>query len=117
MMINKSKLHKSLAVLALGAAYFIFVKLTGLGIPCIVRVMSGGRILCPGCGISRMFLKLSSFDILGAFRCNPAIFSLLPLWCVCAVFWISDRGEKFLKAAEIFSLTVLIIFGILRNFL
>ena len=116
-MINKDKLRKLLSVLALGTAYFIFVKLTGLGIPCIFRTMSGGRILCPGCGISRMFLKLSTFDIPGAFRCNPAIFSLLPLWCICAVLWITDRGEKFLKGAEIFSLVVLIIFGILRNFL
>ena len=117
MMINKYKLQKLLAVLALGIGYFIIVKLTGLGIPCIFRLMFGGRILCPGCGISRMFLNLSSLDIPGAFRCNPAVFSLLPLWCVCAVLWVSDRGKKFLKAAEIFSLTVLILFGILRNFL
>lgn len=116
-MMNRYKLNKLLAALSLGIAYFIFVKLTGLGIPCIFRLMSGGRILCPGCGISKMCLNLSSFDISGAFRCNPAIFSLLPLWSVCAVLWLFDRGEKFLKAAEIFSLAILILFGILRNFL
>lgn len=117
MSLNKHKFNKLLAIAALGFAYFFFVKLTGLGLPCPVRLISGGRILCPGCGISRMCMSLISFDIPAAFSFNPAIFSLLPLWGVCAVFWLFDRGERFIKITEIISIVILTAFGILRNIL
>ena len=117
MKINKYKLNKIITVLLLGTVYFIFVKLTGLGIPCPIRLMSGNRIQCPGCGISRMFMRLAELDIAGAFRCNQVIFSMLPVWSICIVLWLFNKGEKFLKAVGIISVILLILFGIWRNFL
>lgn len=117
MKINILKFRKITAVLALGTAYFVFVSLTGLGVPCPIRLMSGRRIYCPGCGISRMFMRLAEFDLAGAFRCNQVIFALLPIWCICIVLWLFDKGEKFLKITGMVSVTVLILFGIWRNFL
>lgn len=115
--INKYRLQKLLIILALGGVYYIFMKLTGLGIPCPVRLISGGRLLCPGCGISRMCMNLGSLSIYEAFHCNPVVFSLIPLWSICTALWLFNRDGKFLKAAEIFSVIVLILFGIFRNFL
>lgn len=116
MKINKNKLGTIITASALGVAYFIFVRLTGIGIPCLIRLMSGNRIYCPGCGISRMFLSLSESDFSGAFHCNQAIFLMLPLWSVCIVLWLFDKGGKFLKIAGIISVAILVIFGIWRNF-
>lgn len=116
MKMNIYKLKKIIAVLILGAVYFIFAKLTGFGIPCPINLASGNRIQCPGCGISRMFMRLAELDIAGAFRCNQAIFSLLPMWCICIILWLFDKGEKFLKAVGIISVILLILFGIWRNF-
>lgn len=113
--LNKQKLRKILAIFGLGCIYFIFVKFTGLSIPCPFRLISGGRILCPGCGISRMCMSLASLDIHGAFTCNPAIFSMLPFWTICVILWLFDRRPKFVNFIEIISIIILLAFGILRN--
>ncbi|MBR3759773.1 MAG: DUF2752 domain-containing protein [Ruminococcus sp.] len=115
MKMNIYKLKKIIVALILGTAYFIFVKLTDLGIPCPINLMSGNRIQCPGCGISRMFMRLAELDIAGAFHCNQAIFSMLPVWGICIILWLFDKGEKFLKAVGIISVILLILFGIWRN--
>lgn len=113
--LNKQKLRKLLVIFVLGCIYFIFVKFTGLSIPCPFRLISGGRIFCPGCGISRMCMSLASMDIQGAFTCNPAIFSMLPFWTICVILWLFDRRPKFVNFIEIISIIILLAFGIFRN--
>lgn len=57
-----------LAIL-LGFLYFVWLRVTNLGIPCVFRKVTG--LLCPGCGITTMILCLSRLDWEGAYAANP----------------------------------------------
>ncbi len=59
-------------VAAMLLAYYVFVRLTGVGIPCIVRRVTG--FSCPGCGNSRALIALLHLDFLGAVKYNLLIF-------------------------------------------
>ena len=109
----------ALIVFAIGAAYAVFIKITGFGIPCPINHFTG--LKCPGCGVTRMCMHIISLDFRSAFYDNTAIFCMLPL-----IVFIFARfaykyvktGSKRDKAAEtagIIAIVVLIIFGILRN--
>ncbi|MBR3990596.1 MAG: DUF2752 domain-containing protein [Clostridia bacterium] len=108
-----------LILFAVGAAYTLFVKLTGVGIPCPVNLTTG--LKCPGCGVSRMFLALFRFDFAEAFRQNGAILCLLPLMAATAarfVYVYVRRGTVRDRAAEVsvwFMVGVLLVFGVVRN--
>lgn len=69
---RKDALKKYGGLLLLGLAYFAFIKLTGLSIPCPFHALTG--FLCPGCGITDMFLALFAGDISGAFAANQMLF-------------------------------------------
>ena len=43
-------------LLAAGLGYALWVRLTGLAIPCPFRAVTG--LLCPGCGVTRLCLAL-----------------------------------------------------------
>lgn len=109
----------ALILLAVGAAYTLFVRLTGKGIPCPINLATG--LLCPGCGVSRMFLALFRFDFAEAFRQNGAILCLLPLMAATAARFIYvyvRRGKVRDRVAEIsvwFMVGVLLVFGVVRN--
>ena len=109
----------ALILLAVGAAYTLFVKLTGLGVPCPFNRATG--LKCPGCGVSRMFLALFRFDLAGAFRANGAILCLFPLMLATAarlIYVYIRRGTVRDRAAEIsvwFMVGVLLVFGVVRN--
>ena len=64
-------------ILLLGLGYYLFTRITHLYIPCILRLITGW--LCPGCGISHLFVALFRLDFQGAFRENPFVFCLLPV--------------------------------------
>ncbi|MCR4689389.1 MAG: DUF2752 domain-containing protein, partial [Saccharofermentans sp.] len=73
---NKKALAKTatdaaIAALA-GIAYYIFIKVTGLSIPCYIHLTTG--LLCPSCGITRMFLLMAQFKFKEAMRCNEFLF-------------------------------------------
>lgn len=68
-------LQKLAMVLGAGLAYYLFVRLTGWGIPCIFYLVSG--FYCPGCGVSRMCMALLRLDLPAAFRANPLLMILL----------------------------------------
>ena len=112
---NKKRLKIIVICLIAGFLYLGFVLLTGLGIPCPVRTLTGGHIKCPGCGISTMCVALSRFDIPGAFEAHPVIFVLLPLWLVTIICWLFDRYKKFRSIVVISSIVVLLIFCVIRN--
>ena len=73
---RNAALKKYGGLLFLGLAYFAFIKLTGLSIPCPFHYLTG--FLCPGCGITELFLSLFCGDVEGAFRANQMLFVLGP---------------------------------------
>ena len=72
-----------LALLAAGLGYALWVRLTGLAIPCLFRAVTG--FLCPGCGVTRLCLALLRGDWAAAWNANPVLLLLLPVLAVLAV--------------------------------
>lgn len=115
-----SSLKKTGIFLTVGFVYYLFVRLTGWKIPCLLTLFTGG--LCPGCGITRMFLALGDLDFARAFRCNMLVMSLMPF----ALFfglrrWLryvktgEDRGDKPETVFVLIAAVLTILFWILRN--
>ena len=116
----KKTLIKYAIILGIAIAYLIFTLITNIGIPCIFRKITG--LKCPGCGISRMLISLVTFDIIGAFWCNPFLFITGPFilaYLICSEIKYIKYGDRRMGKWEIFmwiELVLLIIYGFLRNF-
>ncbi len=116
------KLFKKIGiVIFIGLAYYIIVSITGFGIPCMIRTVTGFQ--CPGCGITRMCSALIGLDFKAAFEYHPVIFCSLPFAAVC----FGAQAVKFIKTgSNDFSIwqhliiwpiiVALLLFGVLRNF-
>lgn len=109
-------------VLVIGLLYLIFVLVTDIKIPCIIKLATGFD--CPSCGITRMFVSMAKFDFAAAFRYNPVIFSTLPLLIfiltVPSINYIksNNRGGGIIyKISVISEISILVIYGIARNIL
>jgi hypothetical protein len=106
-------------LLFVGLAYYLFVSLTNIGIPCLFRLVTG--LQCPGCGISRMLIALVRLDLVSAFRCNPAVFLTGPL----VLFFLVRSDVDYIRTGKssankyqtfwIAELVLLLGFGIVRN--
>ncbi len=105
------------AVVSIGALYGVWGAVTGRYLPCLYYKATG--LLCPTCGVSRMFLSLFRGEFAAAFAYNPVMFLLLILWNTVAVlcFFGRIKSKKLLYALLAGSLAALVIFGILRNVL
>ncbi len=106
--------------LAVGLAYAWLISKIGFGIPCLFKTFTG--LDCPSCGISRMCLALLQLRFADAFRYNPAIFCLLPLFSVLGIGWIvryvrdgSVKLQRWMNGMVCFMICVLILFGFARN--
>lgn len=107
-------------LLLLGIAYYLFIRIIGWGIPCMVHLVTG--IYCPGCGITRMFMALVQLDFATALRYNALVTLLLPFIAVFGlrrtVIYVRT-GNTGPDRLEIVLLTIAVIltvsFGILRN--
>lgn len=75
--------RKASTLLLIGLGYYLFVKLTGWGIPCPFLMLTGKY--CPGCGITRMCMALLELDFAKAFQYNALILVMLPF---AAIFGI-----------------------------
>lgn len=105
-------------ILLFGLIYFLWIKITNAAIPCFYFVTTG--YLCPGCGITRMFLSLAKLEFSKAFFYHPPAFCLFFLWNLIAAlcYWgrISFvKQEHFLYGIFALSMIVLICFGVVRN--
>lgn len=107
-------------ILFFGVLYLLFVRFTGWGIPCVLRLVTG--VYCPGCGITRMFVSLTRGDFPNAVRCNLLVMGLLPFLLFFGIRrWVLyvRNGEKGPDRAEtVFLLSVFVLtvaFWILRN--
>lgn len=116
----KSVLKSTSIVLAIGLAYFIFVKITHLGIPCVFNLITG--LHCPGCGISRMFLSLASLDFKTAFSYNAFVTVCGPIAAIFVlrhyIIYIlkgNQKSDKLETVLLVIALGLAIAFGILRN--
>lgn len=105
-----------------GILYGLFVRKTGLGIPCMFHLLTG--LKCPGCGVTRMAVALLQLDFAGAFEANPAVLVLSPV--LLAVFIKSAKtyirtGRWTMGAMENTAVwlgtAVLVLYGIVRNVL
>jgi len=73
-------------------------------------------LYCPGCGITRMFIAIFSFDILYAIKCNAYVFFLLLFILIYIFLKYILKINIILDIKFYYSLLVLlVIFTILRN--
>lgn len=110
------------ALLAAGLGYALWVRLTGLSVPCPIRAATGR--LCPGCGVTRMCLALLRWDWAAAWNANPVLLLMLPVLALLGIRLsvryvregtvIGPKGESALIWAMAALLTV---WGVVRNFI
>ena len=108
------------ALLALGFAYLVFCRATGLSLPCPFHLVTG--LDCPGCGVTRLMLALAAGDLSAAFRANEAIFLLGPFLLFFLlrddIHWIlRGEGKEPPRAFVFFLLVLFVLFTLWRNFL
>ena len=113
-------LIKTSTVLAAGGIYALFVRLTGIGLPCIIKFITKKH--CPGCGISRMLLDILQLDFVSAFHHNMFLFCLLPFAFVLFVYktyvYVKSGKTDMSKWETILYIIVFILmiaFWIMRN--
>lgn len=70
----------AIILLLVGTLYLVWCRVTGIRIPCLFKLHTG--LYCPGCGITHMFVELSKLHFVEAFKYNPVVFVLMPIWCV-----------------------------------
>ncbi len=107
-------------VFGIGIAYIVFHEITGLAIPCPIKLITGKY--CPGCGITRMLFALLRLDFQAAFLANRLLFFLLPLLVIYgmikAVIYIgTGKNRQTLpeQIAVVFISIVTVAFWIMRN--
>ena len=101
----KSVSKSTVIILAIGIVYYLFVKITHLGIPCVFNLVTG--LHCPGCGISRMFISLFSLDFKTAFSYNAFVMITGPKG--------NQKSDKLETVMLVIALILAIAFGVLRN--
>ena len=107
-------------ILGIGLAYAVFVRLSGLSIPCPFHAVTG--LFCPGCGVTRMCLALLRLDFAAAWQANPVLLLLLPVLAALLL----RQAARYVKTGR-FTLSrresalvwgmaaVLLLWGIARN--
>lgn len=116
----RSSKGKWLVIPAIGIAYYVWLLVTHIAIPCMFHKITGW--LCPGCGITNLFLSLGRLDFKGAFHANPFLFVTGPLLLAEIVYdWIRQSRNKpnprWNKILLWVYVAALCIFGVLRNVL
>ncbi len=107
-----------LGILLIGGLFYLLVEPLGIEIPCFYLSTTG--YLCPGCGITRMFLSMLRLDFEAAFRFNPVCFCLFFFWNLVAVLCLLGRPRWLQKPRTLYWLLgitvgILLLFGLLRN--
>lgn len=103
--------------LIIGMLYAVFIKITGISIPCLFREITG--LKCPGCGITTFFINMFRGDIKTSISANPSLVIVLPLLgAVLVSVYVRNSWnikEKWILWCLYISLFLLLLFGILRN--
>lgn len=118
----KKTVKPTAVVLAIGFIYFLIHNLTGFSVPCPFHFIT--KLYCPGCGVSRMILSALKLDFKTAFLSNPVLFCLAPVfagffvWHIYRYIRFGDRSfYKWENVLLYIVIGVLLIFGVLRNFI
>ncbi|MEK4285959.1 MULTISPECIES: DUF2752 domain-containing protein [Paenibacillus] len=107
------KLFWGVSLSLVGVVYLkAWIPLTKISIPCPFHEWTG--LYCPGCGVTRVILSLLKFDVIQAFRFNPLLFILAPLYML---YWITNKKQirPLSQAIMTIMLILTVTFGILRN--
>lgn len=107
-------------LLGLGLVYALWVRITGLAVPCVFHTVTG--LLCPGCGVTKMCLALLRLDLSEAWEANTVLFLMLPVLAALgirmAVRYVrvgNTVGPKWEDAVIWVMVALLMIWGIVRN--
>lgn len=82
------------AICGVALAYVCIIRVFGRGLYCPVWALTGWY--CPGCGVSRMCLRLLRLDFAGAFRANRLLFVSLPL----ILGLLAARAVRYVRTGE-----------------
>lgn len=116
--ISSRKVIFLLLICIFAAAFLIWLRLGGPGIPCLFHLVTG--LDCPGCGVTRMILAVSRMDFKTAMRANPFLFVTFP----CPALLLTHYAHRWLKNGKISKKAEacaalycvgLVLFGIFRN--
>ena len=117
----KRILKRNLVLLAIGLAYVLWVRVTGIGIPCLFYTVTG--LKCPGCGISRMLLSLLRLDFRATFRYNPFLLLTSPILMFLLIEsdlqYVRNKRRKTILGQVLLwgEIVGLLAYGIIRNIL
>ena len=118
--IMKRKIKVLILVWRILSTYYIVVRYTSFGIPCLFYTVF--HLKCPGCGISYMLMALVKGRWKEAFDSNPYLFVSLPYLIYLCIFqlfnWLTEGNKKMGRIQKnilLLYLFGLIVFGILRN--
>ena len=116
----KKLITEAIKIIALGLAYFIFIKVTDLWIPCIFKKITGK--FCPGCGVTRMALSVIKLDFADAAKANIFLFASSPVLLIYGIFkarqYVLYGSRPYSRPEQIGILifgVLTIIYWILRN--
>ncbi|AJS60643.1 hypothetical protein UB51_21745 [Paenibacillus sp. IHBB 10380] len=100
--------------LGVGGLFYlkVWLPVTKIDVPCVFHELTG--FYCPGCGITRVTLSLLGLDFVQAFRYNPLVFIILPLY---AMYFVTKKKQMRVLSNGIMTvmLIVTLAFGLLRN--
>ena len=105
-------------ILVIGLSYYLFIKLTGLSMPCYLYQSTG--FLCPGCGLTRMATALIRLDFTAAFSYHAVGVIALPFWLgISAIgFWGKPKFTQkpaFWYTCLWSTVAALLLFTVVRN--
>lgn len=116
---DRQKLRWMAAAAAAAVLYAVWFSLTGIGIPCPIRLVTGFK--CPGCGITHMLASLLRGNLRGAWTSNPFLLVTSPVLLYLVFREVrkpeTPRGRRTVKVILYTYITALVIFGVLRNIL
>ena len=116
---DRQKLRWMAAAAAATVIYAVWFSLTGIGIPCPIRLVTGFQ--CPGCGITHMLASLLHGNLRGAWASNPFLLVTSPVLLYLVFREIrkpeTSRGRRTVNVILYTYITALVIFGVLRNIL
>ncbi|MCR5201536.1 MAG: DUF2752 domain-containing protein [Lachnospiraceae bacterium] len=116
--IKTIKKFPELLVLPGGLLYYLWIRVTGLVIPCVFRQVTG--FYCPGCGVTRFCVSCLKGDLKSAFHAHAFIFVTAPLIVIEIIYleYVKIKGKQistFNNILLVIYLVALLVFGVVRN--
>ena len=118
----KNKLLKYLLIIIVLLLYIIIGNKVGFIIKCPINYIT--NFYCPGCGVTRMISSILKLNFYQAFRYNQFVFILTPF---IIILFIDNLYSEYKNKTSLYKkipnkvyyllIILLIIYGILRNFI